>query len=195
MSLNRILFIGMPGAGKGTQAKLLNKDFNLPILGTGDIIREAWKNNDPLISPYKTSIEQGGFLPDELIFELIHQNIQNLPKEQGYILDGAVRTLNQARFVSFNKLVNLIVEFNLPISLAKERISLRRLKEDRKDDSPEAVEKRFLEYYNKTFPAMIFLRDISSNLSSNNELTLYKLDASPSIEEVHKTLYDFIKKS
>jgi adenylate kinase len=194
MSLNKILLIGMPGAGKGTQAKLLSQDFNLSILGTGAIIREAWKNKDPLISPYKESIEKGGFLPDELTFQLITKSIENISQESaGYILDGAVRNLNQARFVLSHKLVNLIIEFNLPINLAKERIGERRLKEDRKDDSLEAVDRRFFEYYNQTFTAMDFLRE-NSNYSLKNTPMLYHLDASRHAEEVHKELFDFIKK-
>jgi adenylate kinase len=192
VQLNRILLIGMPGAGKGTQAKLLSRDFNLSIIGTGDIIREEWKKRNPLMLPYQEAIEKGGYLPDELIIPLIDERIQNLPEEsEGYILDGAIRTIPQAKFGLSNSLIDLILEFQLPENEARKRIiKLRRKTENRKDDSPESVEIRFSIYNKETVPAMDYLKD-----SCYNEgFPIYRIiDASGSVGAVYEEILTLIE--
>lgn len=180
----KILFIGPPGAGKGTQAKMLG----LEHISTGEVIREAFKSEDPIISPYKEYIERGGFLPDELIFELVESRIEKLGKQsKGYVLDGAVRTIAQAEFILKKSLINLIIDFQMSEEELKKRLSLRKEKENRKDDSPEAVEKRFEEYKQKTYP-------ISEYFRTNCPSCYFVIDAAPSIEEVNKEISKIIKK-
>jgi adenylate kinase len=187
MTLSRLLFIGVPGAGKGTQAKLLN----LAHISTGDVIRKAFAENDSLIVPYQEHIEKGGFLPDELIFNLIEQHIKNLPSSTGYVLDGAVRTIPQAEFAVGKGLFDAVFEFYCTEREAKSRIEIRREKEKRKDDLPEAVRIRFKEYNEKTFPAITFLEKESYNGCSNS-FKYFVIDAMQSIENIHEEIIDRI---
>lgn len=170
--MKRILFIGMPGAGKGTQAKMLvEKGFS--HISTGDLIREAWKKEDPEIMKFKEHIEAGGFLPDENIFKLLEKN---LPKEgEGYILDGAVRTINQAKEVKKRKIVEEVVFFSIHKQVALERLHNRN--ESRADDSPEAIEKRFEIYERETHPTVDYLKE---------NFTFYEVDADFTPEEIHE---------
>ncbi len=177
MSLKKILLIGIIGAGKGTQAKLLD----LSHISTGEVIREAFEKKDALLFPYKEHIDKGGLLPDELIFGLIEQHIQKLPSEKGYILDGSVRTIGQAEFVLKKNLINYILDFKLSEDEARKRIEMRRTIENRKDDFPEAVEKRLVEYWTKTFPASEYLREHCPEF-------YFPVNASLSIEKVHEEI-------
>ncbi|MEK6913863.1 MAG: nucleoside monophosphate kinase [Nanoarchaeota archaeon] len=185
MSLTRLLFIGLPGAGKGTQAKLLN----LTHISTGDVIKNAFANKDSLLLPYQESINKGELLPDERVFKLIEQHIQNLPPtSKGYILDGAVRTIPQAEFVLNRELIDAVFEFRCSEREAIRRIGLRRGKENRKEDSPEAIKIRFREYYEKTYPAISFL--MLQHYDSS--LRYFTIDAEKSIEEVHKEISNIL---
>ncbi|NCN51897.1 nucleoside monophosphate kinase [archaeon] len=196
--MRKLLFMGLPGAGKGTQAELLEK-FGFKQISTGDIIREAFKNHDKIIQPYEESINNGGFLPDEIIFQLIEKALSKFSEgTKGYILDGAVRTLPQAEYVKEHNLIDTVLFFELTEDTAYERLSSRMVCPNckkiysnktthcekcnvdlikRHDDSHEAIHNRFQIYKEKTEPVMPFLKE-------NFEFIV--LDANPSVEEIHK---------
>src|SRR5471030_3282862 len=98
-----VLLLGAPGVGKGTQAKLLMEEFNIPQISTGDILREI--KNDPVKSQTqegftaKGLMEQGLLVPDELVNSLVAARLAEPDTEHGYILDGFPRTLNQAEWL------------------------------------------------------------------------------------------------
>ncbi len=173
----RILFIGVPGSGKGTQAELLIK-YGFKHICTGDIMREAWKNNDPLVLPYKKSVENGGLLPDNVVFELINRGVKNF-KDKNYILDGAVRTLNQAKIALSENLFDEVFFFDLTENEAVKRLIRRSATAEakRKDDDPKAVKKRFQEYKKQTQQVLDYLR--------KNVKRFHALDASLTIEKIH----------
>ncbi len=168
----KILFLGVPGAGKGTQAKLLeNKGFY--HIGTGDLIREAFNSNNSLIIKYKEIINDGGLLPDKLIFKLIEKATSDF---SSYILDGAVRTIDQAQYALDNKLLNKVIFFTLTKEEAEKRLLNRN--EGRADDNIESIKKRFEEYNKKTLPIIDFLK--------KKGIEVIEIDASPEVEEIHK---------
>ena len=181
MLLSHILFIGVPGAGKGTQAKLLQK-YEFSHISTGDLIRNAWKNNEPMIMPYKKKIQAGGFLPDELIFELIKKNVKGISK---YVLDGAVRTLTQAKFAVKQNLIDNVIFFDLSKKESIKRLNKRRIKENRVDDNEEAIKKRFEQYHAKTEPVLEYLKK-----NVNNS---FEINASPSIQKIHQNIFKLLK--
>lgn len=183
MSLTKIVFLGPPGAGKGTQAKLLPEFYQI---STGEVIRTAIKDNDPILSEYKEEIEKGELLSDELIFSLIEQEIKKIPLEsKGYILDGAVRTLPQAKFVLGKGLGEIFINFSLSDWYAKKRIENRRNIENRKEDSPDSVKKRFIDYNIQNPFILEYL--------FKNALNYNSIDASLSIEDIHKNLLRILK--
>ncbi|MBT4377110.1 nucleoside monophosphate kinase [archaeon] len=179
--MERILFMGMPGAGKGTQAALL-KEKGFYILCTGDIIREGFQNNNSLLKPYQEHIDNGGYLQNEIIFQLIEQAISKFPEDaKGYILDGAVRTIEQAKFVKKHSLADKVIFFTLTEEQAEGRLLNRN--QGRADDAPEAIKNRFIIYKEKTQPILDYLKE---------NFEFYEVDASPTIGEIHKEVFDVI---
>ena len=92
----KIILIGPPGGGKGTQAKILVDKFNIPQISTGDMLREHVKNNTTLGKKAKEFMTNGSLVPDELILNMMEKRFENKDCENGYILDGFPRTIPQA---------------------------------------------------------------------------------------------------
>ncbi len=92
----RIIMLGAPGAGKGTQAKRIAEKYNVPHISTGDIFRENIKNGTELGNKAKAYMEAGDLVPDELVLELIMDRFEKEDCENGYVLDGFPRTIPQA---------------------------------------------------------------------------------------------------
>ncbi|WP_408955522.1 adenylate kinase [Natroniella sp. ANB-PHB2] len=91
-----LLLVGPPGAGKGTQAKRLAKAYSIPHIATGDIFREAIKNETPLGKKAKEYIDQGKLVPDEVTIGMVEERLSRDDCQKGFILDGFPRTVNQA---------------------------------------------------------------------------------------------------
>jgi adenylate kinase len=92
----QFVLFGPPGAGKGTQAKLLSEKFGIPQISTGDILRNAVKNETELGKKVKAILDKGELVPDEVIVELVEERLKEADAQKGFILDGFPRTLFQA---------------------------------------------------------------------------------------------------
>lgn len=92
----RLILLGPPGAGKGTQAVILAKEYNVPHISTGDIFREFIKNNTPLGLEIKRYVETGALIPDDIVSKVVIEKIKAIDYNKGFILDGFPRTLDQA---------------------------------------------------------------------------------------------------
>jgi len=99
MKSQALIFLGAPGAGKGTQAREVSKHFSIPQISTGDMLREAVRNQTPLGLAAKAKMEAGELVPDEVVCGLVEQRIEQPDCARGFILDGFPRTLAQAQFV------------------------------------------------------------------------------------------------
>ena len=93
----KVIMLGAPGAGKGTQAKKLASKYNIPHISTGDIFRANIKNNTELGNKAKVYMDQGLLVPDELVVDLVVDRFKNPDCENGYVLDGFPRTIPQDR--------------------------------------------------------------------------------------------------
>ncbi len=152
--MRKLLFIGPPGSGKGTQAKFLKK-YGFSIISTGELIRKS--KNQKIKKYLEEDYAKGELLSDDLIFKLIKKEISLLPKStKGYILDGAVRNLNQAIYSKKNNLIDEVIYFKLKKKIATKRILNRN--EGRTDDNLEAIKERFSEYNKKTKPILKYLK-------------------------------------
>lgn len=128
----KIVFIGPPGVGKGTQANVLSEVYHISKLATGDLLREALKNSTPLGLNAKQYMDTGKLVPDSLVLELIYENILSLTSMAGFILDGFPRTLSQAKSLDeflekkgYN--LDLAIEFVMDEEDRISRLSGRRL--------------------------------------------------------------------
>lgn len=152
--MNIILF-GPPGAGKGTQAKLLQDEFSIPHLSTGDIFRAAIKNKTPLGIKVKSILDAGELVPDETVVDLVADELSQDKYKDGYILDGFPRTVVQAKaFDNFldenDDELDAFILLSVPEKELVKRILSRG--EGRSDDTEEKVKTRLEVYRKETEP-------------------------------------------
>jgi len=157
----RVVFLGPPGSGKGTQAKLLAERLKVPAISTGDILRAAVKDRTPLGLQAQAVMEKGELVSDDLIVALIRDRIAQKDARGGFILDGFPRTLEQAR--SLDTLLSgngdglaAAVNFDVPEVALVERMLGRAQAEGRADDRPETFRERLRVYRQKTEPLIGF---------------------------------------
>jgi adenylate kinase len=173
--MRKILFIGAPGSGKGTQAEILKKYGFVP-LSVGNLVKRAISDEDPLVLPYRKKMESGELLPDEVIFSLVKKETGKI-NSPGYILDGFARNISQAEKAIKMELFDEVFFFDLSESEAVKRIRKRAKKEKRIDDAEEVVKNRFGVFNKETLPAVRLLRKKIKNF--------FVIDASPSVEKIH----------
>lgn len=161
--LNIALF-GPPGAGKGTQSKLLVEKYNLTYISTGDILRQEIAEKSPLGLQAKSIIERGDLVSDEIIVQILENKINKNIHSNGILFDGFPRTVVQA-YILEGLLLKLGTSLTCMLSLEVPRDELmqRMLKrakvEGRSDDTREIIENRFKEYDNKTIPVAEFYKE------------------------------------
>jgi len=160
----RIIFLGPPGSGKGTQANQLAKRLGVPAISTGEILREAVRKQTALGQKAKAVMERGELVSDDLIVAMIGERLAEADARRGFILDGFPRTLAQARafetMLSGNgDALSAVLNFSVPEAELTERMLGRAQAEGRADDRPETIRERLRVYREKTEPLVGFYRD------------------------------------
>lgn len=128
----RIVLLGPPGAGKGTQAQVLSKDLSIPHISTGDMLREALKAASPLGLKAKAYMEKGALVPDQIVIALVSERFSKSDARKGFILDGFPRTPEQAENLDqgLKKLempLDLVLYFKTSLAVIIRRLSGRRV--------------------------------------------------------------------
>lgn len=124
----RIILLGPPGAGKGTQAQYIKEHFGVPQISTGDMLRNAVKEKSELGLEVETIMRSGGLVPDKIMIELVKQRIQAKDCASGFLLDGFPRTLGQARALQMANIhLDYVVEMDAPDDILIERLVGRRV--------------------------------------------------------------------
>lgn len=159
----RIIFLGPPGSGKGTQAKLLSERLGVPAISTGEILRAAVREGTPLGLRAKAVMEAGELVSDDLMIALIRDRIALPDAAAGFILDGFPRTVDQAtaleRLLAGNgSAVSAVVNLSVPEAVVVDRLHGRAKDEGRADDRPETILERLRVYQEKTEPLAGFYR-------------------------------------
>ena len=155
-----LLFLGAPGAGKGTQAELLSQNNSYLHLSTGELLRKEIKMNTTLGRKVKDIINRGELVSDELVLKIVKQNLDQ--ENKGWILDGYPRNLSQAN--SLNEVLN---EINQPLELVfyldipEEVLIKRLLLRGRKDDTEDTIRTRVDIYKRTTEPLIQYFKDLS----------------------------------
>jgi adenylate kinase len=124
----RLVLLGCPGAGKGTQAKFIREKFHIPQVSTGDMLREATKQGTPVGKLAKEIMDAGKLLPDDVMIELVKDRIAEPDCAGGFLLDGFPRTIPQAEALRENKIyLDFIIEIRVPDDELIRRLSGRRV--------------------------------------------------------------------
>ena len=214
----RIILLGAPGAGKGTQAQILKDKFNIPQISTGDMLRAAIKANTKLGLEAKQFMDSGALVPDQLIIELVKERIQNEDCKQGFLLDGFPRTIPQAEAMKQASIsIDIVIEIDVPDNVIVERLSGRRThlpsgriyhiqnnppkiqdKDDitgeplvqRDDDKEETILKRLNVYHSQTKPLVDYYSKLAS--SENKGLRYIKINGLGDVKDIQKTIFDQI---
>ena len=180
----KLILLGAPGAGKGTQADILCKELEIPTISTGNILRAAIKNGTPTGMKAKSFMDAGKLVPDDVIIGIITERVAEEDCKNGYILDGVPRTIAQAEAMEKAGIVfDAVVSIEISDETIMERMSGRRVCEHcgasyhvvavppkvegvcdkcggklvrRKDDNPETVQHRLEVYHRETEPLKEF---------------------------------------
>ena len=152
----RLLLIGAPGAGKGTQAELLARRFGITHISSGDLLRQHVRDGTSLGQTIRSYLDRGDLVPDGVVMDMLRKPVVAAAEAGGYVLDGFPRTVEQAR-ASFPTAHALGVEVQVAIHLDVERAELvRRLLARRRgaEDTEAVIERRLQVYLDKTVPLL-----------------------------------------
>ncbi len=204
----KIVMLGPPGSGKGTQAKFLAKELNIPAISTGQIFRDAIKAKSPLGLKVKERMDSGVLIDDELTNEIVVERLKEKDVEGGYILDGYPRSLPQTEFLGELDDITHALNVDSNDEIITERIASRRTCREcnrnfnvlfkptkvenvcdkcngelyiRADSEPEAIKKRLKMYHEAANPILDYYKEKGVLVNINGE---------PSIEEVWNEVKD-----
>jgi len=208
----RIILLGMPGAGKGTQAQIIEEELAIANVSTGAILREVSKSQSDLGQKVQTYLNSGQLVPDEIIIEMLVERISKDDCNNGFILDGFPRNIEQAKSLDQAGVsIDLVIYLKILEEQIIERMSGRRIhlasgrsyhttfnppkidgKDDltgedliqRSDDKPEVIKKRLEVYFNETEPMLDFY--------TNKDMKFYEIDASEPVKAVTEKILKII---
>jgi len=200
----KVILLGPPGSGKGTQGDLMSKTYGFPWISTGDLLRDSVARGTPLGREAKAIMERGELIADELVTKMVADRITQSDCEKGYILDGFPRTIFQARELDSmnNDRQEVVIEIYLPDEIVIERLSARRICPScgtiynllaqipktenicdgcsgelvsRDDDKPDVVRDRLKVYHEQTEPLVEHYRAKSNYVQVNGEGTIEEI--------------------
>jgi adenylate kinase len=163
----RLILLGAPGAGKGTQAKRIVAAYGVPQISTGDILRQAVKDGTALGKKAESYMKSGALVPDEVMIPLVEERLAAPDAARGYVLDGYPRTLAQAEALDkhltakkqpVEHVVGLTVTADAVLERLKQRVTEDGKTIERADDNPETIRTRLSVYDRNTKPLIDYYR-------------------------------------
>lgn len=218
----RIILLGAPGAGKGTQAKFLTTFYHIPQISTGDMLRAAVNQGTPLGLQTKALMDSGQLISDNVIIELIESRIQQADCANGFLLDGFPRTLPQAEAIRSNGIfIDFVIEIEIEDDEIVKRLSGRRIhpgsgriyhilhnppkipnKDDitgealiqRKDDTELTIRERLRIYHQQTKPLLSYYKEWQQ--SGDPDAPCYiSINGHADVDEVRRNIFAELAKN
>ena len=214
----KMILLGAPGVGKGTQAKYIVEKYGIPQISTGDMLREAIRDGTALGKKVKAVMDSGALVTDEIILDLVKERIAKDDCANGFLFDGFPRTIPQAdSLVAQNIEIDYVIEINVPDEEIVSRLSGRRLhlesgrvyhvdnnppKVDgvdditgealvqREDDKEETIAERLNVYREQTEPLVLFYEEMSREQGS--KLRYRKTDGSGKSDDIKDVIFDIL---
>jgi adenylate kinase len=214
----KLILLGAPGVGKGTQAQFIVEKYGIPQISTGDMLREAIREGTELGKKVKSVMDSGALVTDDIIIDLVKERIQKDDCHNGYLFDGFPRTIPQAEaLVEQGIQIDCVIEISVRDEDIVARLSGRRLHSasgrvyhvihnpprnagfddetgeeliQRDDDHEETVIERLNVYKEQTEPLVAFYKDISNRLGS--ELSYHSIDGSGDTDDIKKVVFDIL---
>lgn len=161
----RLIFLGPPGAGKGTQASILGKNLGILHISTGELLRKERKEKTKRGVEAQSYIDRGALVPDRVVMEIVQEQLTKPEANEGWILDGFPRNVSQADALDelligiSQQSYDCVISFEVPESVLVERLKERAIKEGRTDDTPEVLRNRLQSYHEETAPLIEFYND------------------------------------
>lgn len=214
----RLILLGSPGAGKGTQAKFITQQYHIPQISTGDILRAAIQQGTELGVKVKQLVEGGNLVPDDIVIQLVQDRIKQADCKNGFLLDGFPRTVDQAEALQGITAIDYVIDIDVPADVIIERLSGRRVhpasgrtyhitnqppkvegKDDetgepliqRPDDSEETVRKRLDVYQSQTSPLKHYYQDFKA--AGDTSVPKYvKIDGTQAVEVITKQIFELL---
>ncbi len=174
----RLIFLGAPGAGKGTQAKILAELCGIPHISTGDILRSAVANQTPLGVQAKAYMDRGDLVPDSLVVDLIRERLNEPDAQKGWVLDGFPRNVSQAEFLdTLLEKIDHYYDNVINLEVPDEVLVARLLGRGRADDTEEVIRQRLQVYREQTAPLIEFYNQREKLASVNGHQTMEEVTA------------------
>ncbi len=148
----RLVILGPPGSGKGTQSDLIARKYKLRKISAGRVLRDEIKKKTKLGSKIKPYVERGDLAPDPLVYKILKPHL----KKGRFILDGFPRHLSQVKLIKEN--INAVIYLDCKKEIILKRLQKRKKLEHRKDDEKEVIEYRWLVYKNKSLPVVNYYK-------------------------------------
>lgn len=210
-----IVVLGPPGAGKGTHGSRISDRFNVPQITTGDIIRDEISRETGVGKKAKEYVESGKLVPDEIVIEIMRKRLAQEDCEDGFVLDGFPRTIDQAEALDEITEIDTVINLGVPEDVLIKRLSSRRICRDcgevynlvsmrpekpgicdecggelyqREDDRPEVIKKRLVEYEEQTMPLLNYYRE----KSKVEDVTIEK---EKPVEKIIQMVFDALDRS
>lgn len=157
----RLVLLGAPGSGKGTQAARLQAELGVPHISTGDLLRAAVKAGTPLGLKARSVMEAGQLVSDEIVLGMLEERVGHADAAKGFILDGYPRNIAQCEALEtllarIDQPLDIALKLDVPSELIIDRLAGRAQAEGRKDDTPETVRERLRVYAEQTEPVAAY---------------------------------------
>ena len=152
----RIIMLGGPGSGKSTYSKFLTKEFMIPHVYTGDMMRDLAKMDTPIGRKVRSALDKGDYVDTKIVLDTLQKRLQRKDTERGYVLDGFPRSMEQVKEMEDR---NIGFDHAVYLDVAEEEVIRRLMSRGRADDKPEIIKNRIKVYKKQTQPVIDYYKD------------------------------------